>query len=170
MGKLSANPKESSRIGNCLPFTMPCNSNEEAPQICGNYFKCCVPRNDTVSLARGLGEQEIKKEEYTKPLPFATVFPRGMCRISNEDRIRVGSCLPAWRVQGHLEPVALCRSRYPFQKHMLCLAPKAENIERYGTRFDEVSQNASDEIPNNSANDTIISAPEKMDLPNISIM
>lgn len=123
------------KIGNCRPSPLKCNSNEDAPEICNSYFKCCVAskKSDNPSTIN-----ENYRKNFNQTLPFATMFPRGMCRISRDDRIRIGSCVPEnlrctlpnrampGTMNSILEPVARCPRRFNFQPEMICCAPKVK--------------------------------------------
>lgn len=179
--KLSRNnTKEAIRIGYCRSVLSPCNIGEESPEVCGNFFKCCVPSGNYTAAPLKSQEQKASTIKIEKPLPLATVYPRGMCQISNEDGIRVGSCMPDYLVcqlaqhststtttaQNNLEAVAVCRRMHPFQPHMLCCAPKIANLGRLGQSFvHNITSNSSENVDIKSVNGTKL--PEKSGLPTI---
>jgi len=181
--KLSTNHSEESiRIGQCRPIPSPCNVGEEAPEICGNFFKCCVSSgNHTETLTRGISQHKISAGEIKKTLPLATVFPRGMCRTSKENELRVGTCLPAYlncqliqqysatteNVQNKLEAVAFCRRTHPSQNRMLCCAPKIAKSERHGSSFDTTVHSNPNKINTKTTNATETPEKGKLVLPNI---
>lgn len=173
---LSSNYKNASQIGYCRLFSSPCNSGEEAHEMCGPYFKCCTSSNNVESLLRK-PNHEISDKQNLNLLDFADVFPGGMCRILKKDKLRFGSCVSAHigcnsvqntlsddNIQSKFEAVALCRSKYRSQHNLLCCAPGIENHERTGSSLDNAVHNITDNMDNNTPNK------EKMDLPTISLI
>jgi len=134
------------KIGNCRHTQLKCQSNEKAPEICNSYLECCVAsktadkssNNDDMSTGKNINQS----------LPVATVFPRGMCRVTGKDGLRVGSCMPATlgcvlpnvsKASSELEPVGFCPRRFNYQPKIICCASKVTITNKNSSNFESMN-------------------------------